>query len=124
MGEVEFTNAVIIFDEAHNFESFQVIGRVIRHRYDYGAILFLDSRFGEQRNQVGVSKWIRPSFEPDKGVRPAIGLLVKFYRGAKKKVDAQKEANKGIQKPSIRLMYENEDAWTNMDKVMKIYEDD
>ncbi len=91
----------------------QAIGRVIRHRYDYGAILFLDSRFGEQRNQIGVSKWIRPCFEPDKGIGPAIGSLVQFYRGAKKKVEANKEANKGIRKPSIKLMYEHEDESNN-----------
>ena len=87
----------------------QAIGRVIRHRYDYGVILFLDSHFGEPRNQSGVSKWIRPCFEPDKGVGPAIGSVVQFYRGAKKKVDTNKDANKGIQKkPLIKLMYEQE----------------
>ena len=87
----------------------QAIGRVIRHRFDYGAILFLDSRFGEPRNQIGISKWIRPSFEPDKGVGPAIGSLVRFYRGAQKKVDAKKEADKGIRKPAINLIYENDE---------------
>lgn len=87
----------------------QAIGRVIRHRHDYGAILFLDSRFSEPRNQLGVSKWIRPSFEPDKGVGPVNGSLVRFYRQAEKTAHAQKEETKWIAKPKIILKYENND---------------
>jgi hypothetical protein len=36
----------------------QAIGRVIRHRHDYGAILLLDHRFAEVRNRDGLSKWL------------------------------------------------------------------
>lgn len=36
----------------------QAIGRVIRHRHDYGAILLLDHRFAEGRNRDGLSKWL------------------------------------------------------------------
>ena len=36
----------------------QAIGRVIRHRHDYGAILLLDHRFAEVRNKDGLSKWL------------------------------------------------------------------
>ena len=39
----------------------QAIGRCIRHRADYGAILFFDERFLEERNVLSISKWIRPS---------------------------------------------------------------
>ena len=80
----------------------QAIGRVIRHKADYGAILFLDSRFSEQRNQQGVSKWIRPNFETDNGVGGAIQSLAKFFRGAKAKAGAnkilrEKETGRGVQ---------------------------
>ncbi len=85
----------------------QAIGRVIRHRFDYGAILFLDSRYREPRNQLGVSKWIRPCFEPDKGVGPVIGSLVKFYREAQKITNAFKEQNGITIKPVTKLKYEN-----------------
>jgi Rad3-related DNA helicase len=36
----------------------QAIGRVIRHRHDYGAIILLDHRFAEARNRDGLSKWV------------------------------------------------------------------
>ena len=89
----------------------QAIGRVIRHRFDYGAILFLDSRFGEPRNQQGMSKWIRPCFETDKGVGPAIGSLVRFYKGAQKFTELNKAMRKEIVvKPKIHLKYENIEA--------------
>jgi hypothetical protein len=36
----------------------QAIGRVIRHRHDYGSVLLLDHRFSEIRNKDGLSKWL------------------------------------------------------------------
>jgi regulator of telomere elongation helicase 1 len=36
----------------------QALGRVIRHRHDYGAVLLLDHRFAEVRNTDGLSKWL------------------------------------------------------------------
>lgn len=70
----------------------QAIGRVIRHRQDYGAILFLDSRFSESRHQQGVSKWIRPRFENSTGdgVGHSIKPLVSFFRKAAEKAAANK----------------------------------
>ncbi|ORZ40332.1 helicase C-terminal domain-domain-containing protein [Catenaria anguillulae PL171] len=38
----------------------QAIGRVIRHRNDYGAILLLDHRFSSGPMNSQLSKWIRP----------------------------------------------------------------
>ncbi|CAF2084336.1 unnamed protein product [Rotaria magnacalcarata] len=36
----------------------QCVGRVIRHRRDYGAVLFFDQRFGDNTDKL--SKWVRP----------------------------------------------------------------
>ncbi|EEC51330.1 predicted protein, partial [Phaeodactylum tricornutum CCAP 1055/1] len=58
----------------------QAIGRVIRNRSDYGAVLLLDSRFSQQRNQEGLSKWVRPHLKKDEGFGTAVGALAKFYR--------------------------------------------
>ncbi len=92
----------------------QAIGRVIRHRFDYGSILFLDSRYSEAKNQNGTSKWIRPCFEPDKGIGPVIGSLVRFYRSAKMIVDERKRAIKdAAPKPAISLRYEEEPSQVN-----------
>ena len=37
----------------------QALGRVIRHRNDYGAIILLDHRFGQQNVIDQLSKWMR-----------------------------------------------------------------
>ena len=90
----------------------QAVGRVIRHKSDYGAILFLDSRFGEQRNQVGISKWIRPNFVADNGAGVAIGSVARFFRGARKKAAANETSfkdQKSLPQP-IKLSYEAEEA--------------
>lgn len=86
----------------------QAIGRVIRHRSDYGAILFLDSRYSVERNQLGVSKWIRSSFTTDEGMGGTIRSLVKFFRGAKEKADANKARLESSLNNGIMLKYENE----------------
>ena len=41
----------------------QAIGRVIRHRFDYGAIILADRRFAIQRNQNHISSWIKPHIQ-------------------------------------------------------------
>jgi regulator of telomere elongation helicase 1 len=60
----------------------QAVGRVIRHRFDYGAILLMDSRFGEERNQSGMSKWVRPHIRKDDGFTSTVSNLISFYKGA------------------------------------------
>lgn len=35
----------------------QAVGRCIRHRYDYGAIILFDTRFKDTGKQVNLSKW-------------------------------------------------------------------
>lgn len=37
----------------------QALGRCIRHRNDWGAILLVDSRYTQAKNLSGLSKWIR-----------------------------------------------------------------
>lgn len=58
----------------------QAVGRVIRSRTDYGAILLLDSRFEESRNQVGLSKWIQPYVQNDKGFQTNVQELERFFK--------------------------------------------
>ena len=84
----------------------QAVGRVIRHRSDYGSILLLDSRFEEARNQIGLSKWVRPYIEKDSGIGAAIGSLVNFFRVAKEMEDANKKTTTGSM--GIHLQYEKE----------------
>lgn len=38
----------------------QAVGRVIRHRDDYGAVVLLDERFGKAQQLQALSAWARP----------------------------------------------------------------
>ncbi|XP_028407284.1 regulator of telomere elongation helicase 1-like [Dendronephthya gigantea] len=38
----------------------QAIGRVLRHKEDYGAILFCDERFCQERTKAELPKWMKP----------------------------------------------------------------
>jgi regulator of telomere elongation helicase 1 len=38
----------------------QAVGRVIRHRNDYGAIFLCDERFRTESQRALLSKWLRP----------------------------------------------------------------
>jgi len=58
----------------------QAVGRVIRSKRDYGAVLLLDSRFDQQRNQEGLSKWLRPHVRKDEGFQTAVRELSSFYK--------------------------------------------
>lgn len=64
----------------------QAIGRVIRHRNDYGAVLFLDHRFSEPRNRDGLSKWLRP-YLLDESFGASTRGIVGFFKEAKTKAD-------------------------------------
>lgn len=39
----------------------QAVGRCIRHRLDYGAIVLVDERFSSPRNQGQLSRWYADS---------------------------------------------------------------
>lgn len=58
----------------------QAIGRIIRHKDDYGAIIFCDCRFDSAQFKSQLSAWIRPHIKKF----PNFGVMVKeikdFYR--------------------------------------------
>ena len=90
----------------------QAVGRVIRHRFDYGAIILMDSRFGDARNQEGLSKWVRPSVQADEGIGKAISGLVSFFKEAEADPDLSGAplSNDTVYKKieGINLAYEKE----------------
>lgn len=57
----------------------QAIGRVIRHAKDYGAILFLDERFADDRMKSQLSKWLRPWLRSWTGWSEAASDLDRFF---------------------------------------------
>lgn len=57
----------------------QAVGRVIRHRRDYGAVLLCDERFSAPHVQAQVSKWLRPHVHPVCGYDTTLKSLKRFF---------------------------------------------
>nr|XP_016497825.1 PREDICTED: Fanconi anemia group J protein homolog [Nicotiana tabacum] len=64
----------------------QATGRCIRHRFDYGAVIFLDERFCEARNRTYISKWLRSSIRHFGSFDESIEELKSFFRDIKERV--------------------------------------
>ena len=58
----------------------QAVGRVIRHSRDYGAVIFLDNRFGDTVAKNCLSKWLQPHFTKYTSLGPAIKSLAGFFK--------------------------------------------
>ncbi|CAK9222563.1 unnamed protein product [Sphagnum troendelagicum] len=58
----------------------QAVGRCIRHRYDYGAILLLDERFKKQGNIDYMSKWLRKSIRQCDNFKDCLRGLETFFK--------------------------------------------
>ncbi|MEW5305652.1 MAG: hypothetical protein WDW36_008178 [Sanguina aurantia] len=58
----------------------QAVGRCIRHKLDWGAIVLLDERFREDRNQRGLSKWVRGNLMAFNAFEPALTSLRGFFK--------------------------------------------
>lgn len=61
----------------------QCVGRAIRHKGDYAAILMLDRRYGSKRIQDKLPMWIRGSLTAGLGVRDVQGKLSGFFADKK-----------------------------------------
>lgn len=57
----------------------QCVGRAIRHRGDYAAILMLDRRYSGQRIQAKLPQWIRGSLVSGAGVKDVERSLDEFF---------------------------------------------
>ncbi|XP_068158803.1 regulator of telomere elongation helicase 1 homolog [Drosophila tropicalis] len=88
----------------------QAIGRVIRHRHDYGAILLCDSRFQDNSQVQQLSKWIRghlgarPQCSP---FGPIVRELRQFFRHAEETMEQPKERT---DEPLLQNVYKTEVA--------------
>ena len=87
----------------------QAVGRTIRHRNDYGAILLLDSRFADARNRKGLSKWVRPYIQEDQGMGKNVGSLGRFFKAAQEMKERERVEATG-KSGAIQLEYEEERA--------------
>lgn len=66
----------------------QAIGRVIRHKDDYGAILLCDYRFNQPRQKAQLSSWIQGHLNQAQPTTfgPMIGAVSRFFRNAERTV--------------------------------------
>lgn len=63
----------------------QAIGRVIRHKDDYGAILLCDARFSDRRQRDQLSKWIQGHLKDmSPGFGNVIGEMSRFFKNAER----------------------------------------
>ncbi|KAL5229048.1 hypothetical protein ABZP36_017313 [Zizania latifolia] len=67
----------------------QAVGRVIRHRNDYGAIIYCDERFVWQNYQSQMSYWLRPYIMFYKKYGEVVQGLTRFFRD-KVSIDSSK----------------------------------
>ena len=57
----------------------QCVGRAIRHKGDYAAIMMLDKRYGGERIQNKLPKWIRGSLVAGTDAKDVEGRLDRFF---------------------------------------------
>lgn len=105
----------------------QSIGRVIRHRNDYGAIVFLDARFANQNRVRDISKWVRTHFRIYKNIEQMQSDIDKFFEllktmntkeGTKLGTDAA--TNKNKYKPLEQTVGKNfQDCYVKQEEKMK-----
>ncbi|KAF2760010.1 ATP-dependent RNA helicase-like protein chl1 [Pseudovirgaria hyperparasitica] len=57
----------------------QSVGRAIRHKGDYAAIMMLDRRYGTKRIQEKLPGWIRGGIKSEMRVGEVCGVLAKFF---------------------------------------------
>ncbi|KAG2454208.1 hypothetical protein HYH02_001242 [Chlamydomonas schloesseri] len=58
----------------------QAVGRCIRHKYDWGAIILLDERFRGTGRQQQLSRWVRAAVKVHDSFDASVAELSAFYR--------------------------------------------
>ncbi len=57
----------------------QAIGRIIRHRYDFGCVILCDERFGSTQQQKQLSAWAQPYLCTSRNFAEAFGMIRGFF---------------------------------------------
>ncbi|XP_023372406.1 Fanconi anemia group J protein [Otolemur garnettii] len=77
----------------------QALGRCIRHRNDWGALILVDDRFRSNPNRYisGLSKWIRQQIQHHSTFESALESLAEFSKKHQKVTNVSKKQGKYIQ---------------------------
>jgi len=76
----------------------QALGRVIRNRYDFGAVILADERFANENARNQISLWLRPSIQVHSTFRTAAQGLREFFNlhaGRSDEVAAKRKLESG-----------------------------
>eukprot|EP01105_Mastigella_eilhardi_P006669 TRINITY_DN1820_c0_g1_i2.p1 TRINITY_DN1820_c0_g1~~TRINITY_DN1820_c0_g1_i2.p1 ORF type:complete len:610 (-),score=178.14 TRINITY_DN1820_c0_g1_i2:26-1855(-) len=60
----------------------QAVGRIIRHRGDYGAVVLLDARYARPSTVAQLSRWLRGFLHVDVGITEPASRLARFFANA------------------------------------------
>ena len=89
----------------------QAIGRVIRHKEDYGCIILLDTRFCDMSYKKYLPNWIRPYFKQNERFEDVLNQVKSFFRNPNlKDLKASAIATVSISKPTINERKRPSDA--------------
>ncbi|XP_066219255.1 Fanconi anemia group J protein [Saccopteryx leptura] len=77
----------------------QALGRCIRHKNDWGALILVDDRFSSNPNRYisGLSKWVRQQIQHHSTFESALESLAEFSKKHQKVIDVSKGNRKTIQ---------------------------
>ncbi|XP_008069038.1 Fanconi anemia group J protein [Carlito syrichta] len=77
----------------------QALGRCIRHKNDWGALILVDDRFRTNPNRYisGLSKWVRQQIQHHLTFESALESLTEFSKKHQKVIDVSKKDRKIIQ---------------------------
>ena len=71
----------------------QAIGRVIRHKNDYGAIIFFDRRFDYQGNKKYISSWVNKDLRQCENYKVFLNNLSSFFKEIKNEFEKITDVN-------------------------------
>lgn len=83
----------------------QALGRCIRHKNDWGALILVDDRFRSNPNRYisGLSKWVRQQIQHHSTFESALESLAEFSKKHQKVTKVSKEDGKSVQNSEATL---------------------
>ncbi|CAD8091711.1 unnamed protein product [Paramecium sonneborni] len=114
----------------------QAMGRVIRHKNDYGIVFLCDRRFEEKDMKLGLSRWIQPAIQPWTNNNDLIKQTKEFFitnisnqeRYRKEQIDQKPLEQIEVKKRRIQFQgLQNEDDYQKLrnvtqEKMSRYYE--
>lgn len=96
----------------------QAVGRVIRHRHDYGAIIFCDERFTNSNRQSQISLWIQPHIKCYSKFGDVVFTLTRFFRDGGNRGPTKLELSRTEEHLSFNENVNRQDSSQSVDKIL------